>query len=501
MITPYVPLIVSTLLLSVTANYLRFKGSEKFNKAVLVITSLLVVELEGLFFEFTSTDWTMLVFIGITTICFDMIGALISTSVAGCIMMLQTGESVLFVWLTYLIFATGVYLLHRYMKFKQQESDAWLSKLSTNSKLLNVYKEVSFSIQQSVQLQKLLQTILTAVTAGHGLGFNRAMILLVDEKGTHLNGVMGVGPMTAEEGFAVWKGIAKKKFKLVDLIQIAEKEITSDVLLNDRVKMLEIALDEPSFLSKVLETGSPLHLSNWDNSDQTLLHFVSEFNMSELAVFPLISQEAKVGVLIIDNPVNKKPITANDMDNVIPIAKQTAVAIQHRHFYMKIEDMAIKDGLTGLLNHRAFQTNLVQYIPYSREKTLSLILLDIDSFKHFNDTNGHLMGNEVLIQLAKIIQCLIQEPYQAFRFGGEEFVILLPQTSKEHAVRVAEQLRSNIERATFPCGEKQPLGRVTVSFGVASTEDMPSSGEFDLVDRADQALYKAKHAGKNRVVG
>ncbi|MNN38804.1 Response regulator PleD [compost metagenome] len=129
-----------------------------------------------------------------------------------------------------------------------------------------------------------------------------------------------------------------------------------------------------------------------------------------------------------------------------------------------------------------------------------MILLDIDFFKHFNDTNGHLLGNQVLIQLADIIKCSIDDQDMAFRFGGEEFVVLLPSTSKAAAVQVAERIRMNVENTSFPCGEKQPTGRLTVSLGVASSERLQSSVAFDLVDIADQALYKAKETGKNKVV-
>ncbi|MNN50696.1 Phytochrome-like protein cph2 [compost metagenome] len=201
-----------------------------------------------------------------------------------------------------------------------------------------------------------------------------------------------------------------------------------------------------------------------------------------------------------DNPVNRKPITATAIDSVIPLANQAAIAIQHTRLYSKIEDMALKDGLTALFNQRAFQTVLEQHWPHRKQSPLSTILIDIDYFKHFNDTNGHLLGNQVLIQLADVIKCSIDDQDLAFRFGGEEFVVLLPSTSKEAALHVAERIRMNVENTSFPCGEKQPTGRLTISLGVASTEEMQSSVAFDLVDTADRALYRAKEAGKNKVV-
>lgn len=498
--TQYLLLILYTFIVAIITNYLRFKVRDYFNKWILISSSLLLVEIEGMWFDFVHTQWILLIFIAISVWCFHNYGGFIGACVAWIILGSQTNGSGLSILLSYLVFATAVYLLFYYMRNKQMESDEWLIKLSGNSKQLNVFKEVSFSMQQTFNLQKLLQTILTSVTAGHGLGFNRAMILLIDDNGTKLNGMLGTGPMTVEEGYAVWDRITKNKYKLGELIEIKETEKSADLLLNERVKRLEISLDEPNFLYQALESGSPLHIKEIDESDKTLLLFAHQFNMRELAVFPLISQGVKVGILIIDNPVNNKPITVNDMESVTPLANEAAIAIQHTHLYNKIEDMALKDGLTGLFNQRAFQKFLEQHFSHSGQGSLSLILIDIDYFKHFNDTNGHLLGNQVLMQLADVIRHSIQENDLAFRFGGEEFVILLPHRGKEIAIDVAEQLRINVENTTFPCGEKQPSGRLTISLGVASSEEYQVSTGFDLFDTADQGLYKAKEAGRNKVV-
>ncbi|WP_438348552.1 GGDEF domain-containing protein [Paenibacillus sp. FA6] len=444
-------------------------------------------------------NWMLLIFIGMSVICFHAYGGIASVLISWCIVFAQTGESNVFVLCIYSLVAAGVYVLTEYIRNVKIESDDWLSKLSLNSKQLNVFKEVSFSIQQTLNLQKLLHTILTSVTAGHGLGFNRAMILLVDEDGTKLKGIMGTGPMTVTEGYAVWDRITKSKYKLLDLIEGKETEKSVDLLLNEQVKGLEIPLDEPNFLYQALESGEPLHITRIDESDNTLWLFAHQFNMSELVVFPLISQGMKVGVLIIDNPVNKKPITPSDVDSVTHLANQASIAIQHIHLYGKIEDLAIKDGLTGLFNQRSLQTYLEQHLG-EPQGTLSIILLDIDHFKHFNDTNGHLLGNQVLIQLADVIRNSIMEDHVAFRFGGEEFVILLPHTNKEIACFVAERIRSNVENAPFPCREGQPSGRLTISLGVASSEELGALTSLELVDVADQAMYKAKKTGRNKVV-
>ncbi len=500
MIMPYIQVCIFTILIGIIANFVRFKGSNLFNKVTLVTASLVLVGVHELYLNNNQSIWILLVFVVISSICFSYFGAVLSACIAWVLLVIVSNVSDLKLMISYLLFAVCVSFISTYIVSLKKESGNRLTKLISNSKQLNVFREVSSSMQQTLHLQKLLQTILTSVTAGYGLGFNRAMILLIDENGTKLNGIMGTGPMSAEEGFATWERLAKNKYKLIELIEIKESEDSSDQLLNEKVKKLEITLDEPNFLYKTLESGFPLHISEIDNSDQTLFEFVSEFKMEELAIIPLINQGIKVGVLIIDNPVNKKPITSDDIDSVIPLANQAAIAIQHAHLYTKIEDMALKDGLTGLFNLRAFQTSIEVHTAKSNQSQFSLIIIDIDFFKHYNDTNGHMLGNQVLIQLAEVIQDSIKKDHIPFRFGGEEFIILLPDTSLDLAVSVAESIRENVVKTPFPCGEKQPLGRLTISIGVASTEGLQESNSRKIVDAADKALYKAKETGKNKVV-
>ncbi|MBM6616884.1 sensor domain-containing diguanylate cyclase [Bacillus suaedaesalsae] len=492
----YIQLFIAIIILGLLTNYFRFKVKLITHKLILTISSLLLVIIDGILFQFLHSEWLLLVLIGIASISFSLY---IILPISFLAWWLVDGDN-MYVLFGYLLFGAIIFFIKAYIANEKAQNELWLSKALTNSKQLNVFKEVSFSMQQSFQFEKLLQTILTSVTAGHGLGFNRALILLKDEDGRKLRGIMGTGPMSAEEGYAIWEDITKNRYKLSDLIERKEIEKTADMELNQIVKKLEIKLDEPSFLTRTLESGNPLHISKKDVNDDMLQLFRHLFNMEEMAVFPLISQMEKVGLLIIDNPVNKKPITATDIESVVPIANQAAIAIQHSRLYTKIEDMALKDGLTGLYNQRAFQSFLDQLFPKDKEQDLSLIILDIDFFKHFNDTNGHLLGNEVLVELARVITQSIRNNDVAFRFGGEEFVVLLPNTTKVEAVEIAESLRRNVEKAKFPSEEHQPGGCLTVSLGVASSEGIVGSTSYDLFDLADKALYEAKDTGKNRVV-
>jgi diguanylate cyclase (GGDEF)-like protein len=165
-----------------------------------------------------------------------------------------------------------------------------------------------------------------------------------------------------------------------------------------------------------------------------------------------------------------------------------------------LKELTIRDGLTGLYNHRHFQETLAQEILRSKRytKTFSLVFLDVDFFKQYNDTHGHLHGDAVLVALSKLLIAGLRKSDIAVRYGGEEFVLLLPETSKENAFALAETIREKIAAHPFPGRETQPQGMVTVSMGIAAFPE-DGSDSSTLLHRADDALYQAKNGGRNRV--
>lgn len=170
--------------------------------------------------------------------------------------------------------------------------------------------------------------------------------------------------------------------------------------------------------------------------------------------------------------------------------EQQAVSAQHARL----------DALTGLFNRRWLDENLPEQIAQhqARARPLTLLMLDIDRFKAFNDTFGHLSGDQVLIAAARTVQEHVRTADQAARFGGEEFVILLPETATAEAARIASRIRHAIRRARITSHEGAPLPGVTVSIGLA--ERLPDESAGSLLARADAALYQAKQEGRNRLV-
>jgi diguanylate cyclase (GGDEF)-like protein len=169
-------------------------------------------------------------------------------------------------------------------------------------------------------------------------------------------------------------------------------------------------------------------------------------------------------------------------------------------FNRTLWDQATHDGLTGLYNYRYFQEALFREIARSDRygKSLSVILLDVDSFKKYNDAHGHQMGDDVLRGIGEILLHRIRKSDIAARYGGEEFVVLLPEAGRDYGMRIAEELRETIAGQPFQGRETQSLGIVTASFGMAVYPE-DGSDPASLVRVADRTMYEAKQAGGNRV--
>ncbi|WP_409439351.1 GGDEF domain-containing protein [Psychromonas sp. GE-S-Ul-11] len=159
---------------------------------------------------------------------------------------------------------------------------------------------------------------------------------------------------------------------------------------------------------------------------------------------------------------------------------------------------ALYDSLTGLLNRHAFDTELTSYLQ-SNSGSFSIILCDIDHFKQFNDTWGHLLGDQVLKAVGRKINESMREQSTAYRFGGEEFVMLLPKTNIRIARHFAESIRKKLEKLSLKDKRSgQMINNITASFGVV--ESQPNESITEVIARADEYLYKAKNLGRNRVL-
>ncbi len=165
------------------------------------------------------------------------------------------------------------------------------------------------------------------------------------------------------------------------------------------------------------------------------------------------------------------------------------------------KELSRRDGLTDLYNHRFFHQILETEISRAAryERSVNLLMIDIDTFKHFNDTHGHPAGDKALKQMGHTLQRASRSCDYVARYGGEEFAIIVPEISGDAALRMAERICTLVDETEFEGEEVLPLGRLTISIGVA-TFPVHASSKSTLIEAADRALYKAKAAGRNRVM-
>jgi diguanylate cyclase (GGDEF)-like protein len=193
------------------------------------------------------------------------------------------------------------------------------------------------------------------------------------------------------------------------------------------------------------------------------------------------------------------PFTPEEQELFHIFVLQGEAALKNLVLFEEVKSLAIRDGLTGLYNYRHFWEMLVHEVELSRRygKPLSMLFLDLDNFKVINDTLGHPQGDVVLKTLATYLKSAVRHADVVCRYGGEEFVLLLPHTAPGQAMLLAERLRQKISELTIPLPNRDL--QFTVSIGVAGLTDNMTGA--DLLDTADAALYRAKEAGRNKVCG
>lgn len=216
---------------------------------------------------------------------------------------------------------------------------------------------------------------------------------------------------------------------------------------------------------------------------------------SQVAYLPLVYKEKVLGVLVLGTV---KEYSEEDRYIFEYLSSQISISLDNAIMHQKIQELSITDPLTRLYNRRYLNTRMVEEWARSirHNKPLTVLLSDADNFKRINDTYGHDKGDEVLRGIAEIVRKNIRKEDIGARFGGEEFVVVLPETSSKDALILAERIRSNSESKVYDW-----MGRaVTLSIGVATFPEMQLKNFEELIQAADQAMYKAKVSGKNKVV-
>jgi diguanylate cyclase (GGDEF)-like protein len=257
---------------------------------------------------------------------------------------------------------------------------------------------------------------------------------------------------------------------------------------------------------RVVENGEHIHIHNLSVFYETFSDFVhipgeEKLNGSYIGI-ALKAHNTTIGIIGMDSSATYG-LSVDDMDFMAILSYQLAAGIEKSLLFEKIQQLSQNDGLTGLYNHRMFVEKLEHEISRMRRtgKTLSLLMLDIDHFKQFNDNFGHQVGDAVLKELAVIMRAQSRSHSMDIccRYGGEEFAIIMPELELKNALLVAERLRKAVEDHLFPIKEDKREGRVTISIGVAAVKDGEELTPEKLTKKADDALYDSKRNGRNQV--
>ncbi len=331
-------------------------------------------------------------------------------------------------------------------------------KESINLKILKAIFGIASSIGSELELEKVCDLIVEKVFKV--INCNGCAIILIDEKGVRLQSEIGFGK---------------------------------------NIRSVEFSKEMP-LIKYILSTKNKLFIGNIENSYFKYSIPKGEQTTSMICI-PIIVKEEVKGIIYIDS--RKTNAFSSKHEYFLNIlAHEISIAIERALNYEKIKMLTIVDELTGVYNRRKFDTDLrysmneaIRYV-----KSLSLLMIDIDHFKRYNDYHGHQMGDTILRQIGEVFIESKRTTDRIYRYGGEEFSVICSETSKESARIFAERLREAVSQKKFEGeGKIKPSGNLTISIGVSSFPFDATKLE-QLIKYADDALYKAKAKGRNRVV-
>lgn len=369
---------------------------------------------------------------------------------------------------------------------------------------------VTRAILQTVELDQILYIILSGITHGDGLNFNRALLFLAWDRRNELRISRSAGPANGEDAHRIWEGVKAEKLNLQDLLnrynqttgnpQYLTNQLYGFSLKLDEIQPLD-ALDAMHFeLTDIIAHCVATQKSFFINGVEATYHdwVTGRFlTFKNFACVPIFLHNEVFGVIFTDNYFNSRLIAADELRGLSGVADLASIALERAILYRKLTEMAQIDGLTGVFNRRYYDKFLHEEFIRSKrlQRPLAMIVLDIDWFKKCNDTYGHECGDKILRQFAQLLKTNTREGDMVARYGGEEFVVLLTgETSREGALSAGEKLRQCVENTAF--ADFRP-GDITVSAGVGIVDH---NEDFEtLFSRADAALYEAKRAGRNRV--
>ncbi len=289
------------------------------------------------------------------------------------------------------------------------------------------------------------------------------------------------------------------------LVDEVSRELSFEIAVSPVAEQLKgITLKQGEGIAGwVAQHGVPLLIADVQADPRFAIQFDEQLSYKTRSIIavPMKIQERVIGVIELINSYDELMFDDVDQSILTSIADFAAIALVNAKNFDRINELVVTDDLTGLYNSRHFgQLIESEYLRAQRYRTeLSLVFLDLDRLKRINDVHGHLVGSRMLSELGRLIGRNIRDCDRAARYGGDEFVVILPQTGKQQALSMAEKMLELMRSTTFLSDDGQAI-HLTASFGVA-TYPQDGDNRTNLVRAADIAMYEAKESGRNCVKG
>lgn len=275
---------------------------------------------------------------------------------------------------------------------------------------------------------------------------------------------------------------------------VIEKEGKLEVTSSQGIRDIESIL-ESDHVKNVFRTESRRKLTLPE--EVQIEAVLAEFRPKEVVIEPILYKDIMLGSIILASANN---YNINALNRLGLFIQNLAMALHNALLFDRLERLAALDPLTSVYNRRFGMTRLHEEFGRSlrMEGPLGLMMIDLDHFKEINDVYGHLTGDRVLLRLTKVIRSVMRDGDILVRYGGEEFLAILPGASRKDVLNIADRLRRKV--AETAVGDGEDVIKVTVSIGGVSYPENEVANEIDLVQKADNALYNAKESGRNCVV-
>ena len=357
---------------------------------------------------------------------------------------------------------------------------------ATQSARLEALHALTTLMLQSSDLDRALYVMLSGITSGHGLGMNRAALFLRDEENRRYVGSKAIGPHDEEEAHRIWEAIEVEGKTMEHLVD----DYTSSNLdgrFQHFVETLSLVetdqLDDEIVLARA--SDGPVRFSRARAVNPSL----GALGVKDDYVIQVIKLPGTVlGLVVCDNLYGKDPISNDKLDALGSFIGQSALVWQNLSLLRRVETLARHDALTGLLNRRALEARFDEERARAArtERPFSVLVLDVDHFKRVNDDLGHAAGDQALRSIGVLLQTSLRAGDHAGRIGGDEFVVLLPESTEVDAAVVALRIGENAARANVSLS----IGGATWPTSVANLDE--------LLPSADASLYQAKREGRAR---